>query len=30
MLAANNWTEHRDLNGRVREKTEVLKGFASP
>ena len=30
MLAANHGTEHEDPNGKVRGRTEELKGFATP
>jgi hypothetical protein len=29
-LAANHWTEHRDPNGEVRERTEKAEGFITP
>jgi hypothetical protein len=29
-LAAIYWTDHPDLNGRVSERIEELKGFATP
>jgi len=30
MLAANHWTEHGDLNGRVRGRTERAEGVCNP
>jgi hypothetical protein len=30
MLAANHWTEHRVLNGGVRERTEGAEGVCRP
>jgi hypothetical protein len=30
ILTANNWSEPRDPNGEVKERTEELKGIASP
>jgi len=30
MLAANHWTEHRDVNGRVRKRTKGAKGVCNP
>jgi hypothetical protein len=30
MLAANLWTEHRDLNGWVRGRTEAAEGVCTP
>jgi hypothetical protein len=30
MLAANPWTEHRDSNERIRERTEGVEGFWNP
>jgi hypothetical protein len=30
ILTANNWTELRDPCGRVRRRTEELKGIAAP
>jgi hypothetical protein len=30
MLTANHWTEHRILNGGVREKTEGAEGVYNP
>jgi hypothetical protein len=30
MLAANHKTEHRDLNGRVRERTEGAEEVCNP
>jgi hypothetical protein len=30
MLTANHWTEHRDPNGGVRERTEGAEGVCNP
>jgi hypothetical protein len=30
MLASNHWTEHRVLNGGVRERTEGAEGVCNP
>jgi hypothetical protein len=30
MLAANNWTEHRDPSGGIRGKTEGAEGVCNP
>jgi hypothetical protein len=30
MLVANHWTEHGIPTGGVKERTEELKGFATP
>jgi hypothetical protein len=30
MLEANHWTEHRDLNGRFKGKTEGTEGVCNP
>jgi hypothetical protein len=29
MLAGNHWTQHRDLSGRVRERTEEAEGICN-